>query len=240
MRLPPPLIAAVGVLALALASGIALAVSGPSSVQAQTPAVQVVDVTMDDGSINPRHIVVKANQPVRFVVSGTGVEEHRFNVIGMGMERLRSDQVLPGGSITIDATFTAGTYHVWCSSGGHDVAGMVGTLTVVPADQDAVLNVPVQMGEFFFSPMAATAVAGQTTRFQIQNGGRFDHIFHITGQGLDVQSPIVPGGEAFTLDMMFDSPGTYRIRCSFVFQGREHTDFGMLGTIEVLRGAGAM
>lgn len=198
-------------------------------------------VTLDEWSINPRHIVVKANQPVRFTVTNTGATNtHDLNIAGLG-EEFHSEATAPGQTITWDVTFSKpGTYLTWCSrgSGSHKDRGSVGTLTVVPADQDAVLDVPVQLGEFYFNPMAATAVAGQTTRFKLENVGAFPHLFHIRGHGMDMRSPTVRVGEPIGWDVVFDTPGTYEILCSFTFEGVGHNELGMLGTLEVLRGGG--
>jgi uncharacterized cupredoxin-like copper-binding protein len=237
MRLPPPLMAAVGVLGLAVVTAIPLA-NGPATARAQTPVVQLVNV--DEWSVNPRHIVVKANQPVRFVITNSGTtEDHDFAVAGMGMDPIASARVAPGGTVTLDAVFTApGTYQTWCtrSGGRHKDAGMVGTLTVVPENQDAVLNVPVQLGEFFFNPMSLTAVAGQTTRFQLENVGTISHVFVVAGHGAEMRSPTVRVGAPVSWDVTFDEPGTYEVFCNFTVDDVLHSSMGMLGTLEVLPG----
>jgi plastocyanin len=243
MRLPPPLIAAAGSLAfaLALACGISLATGSSSSALAQDPVAQ--SVVLDEWSINPRHIVVKADQPVRFSITNTGTtNSHEIIIAGLG-EELHSPTAAVGETVTWDVTFSKpGTYFTWCprGSGSHKDRGMVGTLTVVPADQDAALSVPVKLIEYSFNPMSVTAVAGQTTRFQLENVGQFPHVLHITGQGVDMVSPRIGGGERMAWDVALDAAGTYEIRCSVMFQGMEHADLGMVGTLEVFRGGGGM
>jgi uncharacterized cupredoxin-like copper-binding protein len=242
MRLPLPLIAAVGSLTLALAAATTLALTDTYSVQAQpqpqSPLVQVVD--MNEFAIYPQQYVFKANQPVRFVVTNSGAEDHRFVVRGMGMAEdvARSDRALPGATLTVDATFTTpGGYLVLCTVGDHREDGMVGTLTVVAPTAEAVLEVPVQMGEYFYNPVLVSTIAGQPTRFQLSAGGDVNHLFVIRGHGIDARSPTVRPGEPVAWDITLAEPGTYEIYCPFTLGGL-HSDLGMIGTLQVLPGGG--
>lgn len=237
MRVVLSLIGALFALGLALVAAVA-ANHAEATAAAQTADVIDIPVEMDEYSINPRHAVVQANRPVRFVVTGTGVEEHRFNVLEFG-ERWRSDRVLPGGTIVLEATFTRpGIYQVWCSVGGHKELGSVGTLTVVDEGADAVLPTSVRMGDFWFDPISPVAVAGQKTRFQLDNLGAISHVLNVTGYGLDIRSPNVRPGTPVTWDLVFETAGTYEIWCSYDVEGVLHKDLGMLGALEVLPGGG--
>ncbi len=111
---------------------------------------------------------------------------------------------------------------------------MVATLTVVPEDAEPFLNVPVEMSEFAFQPMAITTVAGQTTRFHLRNVGEREHDLVIVGHGVEIGSGPVQPGETVVWDVTLDAPGTYEFLCS-VADGR-HKDRGMLGILEVLPG----
>jgi plastocyanin len=239
MRLPLPLIAAAGSLALALAAAVPFVAGLAPSAQAQG-AVQPMELA--EWSISPRHLVVKVNQPVRFSLTNVDARTHQLAIAGMGQE-MRSNPVGAGATINWDVTFsTPGTYATWCplgTNGSHKDRGMVGTITVVPGDQDAVLNVPVQAGDFFFNPVGLTTVAGQTTRFHLEDVGAINHLMMVTGQGTEMRSPTVRPGEPVSWDVVFDTPGTYEIWCSFT-AGGVHKDMGMVATLEVLPGGGGM
>lgn len=237
MRVVLPLIGALFALGFALVAALA-SNHTEGTAAAQTADVIDIPVEMNDYSINPRHGVVQANRPVRFVVTGTGVEEHRFNVLDFD-QRWRSDRVLPGGTIVLEATFTRpGTYQVYCSVGGHKELGSVGTLTVVEEGADAVLPSSVRMGDFWFDPIAPVAVAGQKTRFQLENLGAISHVLNITGHDLDIRSPNVRAGALVNWDLVFETAGTYEIWCSYDEEGVFHKALGMLGALEVLPGGG--
>jgi plastocyanin len=54
---------------------------------------------------------------------------HDISIKGNGVDE-KGNQVSDGGTSTVTATLTAGTYEYYCSVPGHEDAGMKGTLTV--------------------------------------------------------------------------------------------------------------
>lgn len=231
------LVAATVALALTTAVGVALP-AGQAHSGSQGVAAMPVPVAMDEWSITPRHLVVKANHPVRFDITNTGALAHRFVVTGF--EKVwDSGGTEPGQTMEWAASFdTPGTYRIWCSleGGAHKQQGMIGTLTVVDEEEDPVLVTPVRMREFAFEPMSITAVAGQHTRFVLENLGELSHVLHIEGHGVDARSPTVRVGQTVEWDMEFDAFGTYEIYCSFRLDGVLHREFGQVGTLQVFRG----
>src|SRR5438309_5768751 len=86
MRLPAPLIAATGSLALAL--GLAVIpnlVASPSAVQAQD--APTLAVTLDEWSITPSNITIPADQTVRFTLVNAGTTNtQELTIAGFGEE----------------------------------------------------------------------------------------------------------------------------------------------------------
>jgi len=54
---------------------------------------------------------------------------HDISIKGNGVDE-KGNQVSSGGTSTVTATLTPGTYEYYCSVPGHEQAGMKGTLTV--------------------------------------------------------------------------------------------------------------
>ena len=54
---------------------------------------------------------------------------HDISIKGNGVD-VKGDQVSNGGTSTVTANLTPGTYEFYCSVPGHEAAGMKGTLTV--------------------------------------------------------------------------------------------------------------
>ena len=54
---------------------------------------------------------------------------HDISIKGNGVDE-KGNQVSSGGTSTVTATLTPGTYEYYCSVPGHEAAGMKGTLTV--------------------------------------------------------------------------------------------------------------
>ena len=224
-------VVATGLVALASAT----VAAAPEAAQAGMTQMDVA-VTMQDYSISPRHVVATVGQPLRFVVTNTGAERHRFNVRGFG-ERWRAEQDQPGEIAVVEAAFSKpGVYQVYCSSVTevrHTEAGMVGTLTVVEEGQDAALPVPVALGDYWFQPVGQVTVAGQSTRFSLTNVGELPHSFTVAGHGEEWRSPTVRPGAPVSWDLTIDRPGIYEVLCWFTIP-EPHKDLGMVGVLEVL------
>lgn len=94
-----------------------------------TPPVQEIKMDASEFKFEPAMLTVKAGQPVRVIVSNTGVLEHTFTITDLGV-----DTKLPvGQTATVEFTSTkSGTFELFCSVPGHREAGMVGTLVVNP------------------------------------------------------------------------------------------------------------
>jgi plastocyanin len=248
MRLPAPLIAATGSLVLALSLAVIPGlVAGPSTVQAQD--VPTVELNLDEWSITPSDITIPVNQTVRFTLANVGTTNtHELAIAGFG-EELHSETAAIGETVSFDVKLsTPGVYKMWCPRGGgsHEERGMVGSITVTSADQGDVMSanqgsaveVPVEVGEFYFEPGSLSTVAGQTTRFQITDAGAINHVMVVESEdGTEMRSPTVRPGEPVTWEVTFDTPGTYEVYCSFNVQGVLHKDLGMVATLDVLPAA---
>jgi uncharacterized cupredoxin-like copper-binding protein len=108
-----------------------------------------IDVTMTDFQFTPNSLSVPAGQEITLNAINSGVVEHDFVIFKLGADA--GDEfdeedagnvywmvkLAPGQSLTV--TFTAplepGEYFITCGVAGHLMAGMVGTLTVVVADE---------------------------------------------------------------------------------------------------------
>ena len=142
MRLPPPLIAAVGSLAVALGIAvIPIAITDPSAVQAQEDMMGMApEIAVQAGEMffEPNTFVVVAGETVYFHLENVGQFNHVW-VADVDGEEYRSPSIRPGEPLVWEVVFTApGTYHVFCDrSAGqgmtHADLGMVGTLEVLPA-----------------------------------------------------------------------------------------------------------
>src|SRR5262245_4173051 len=115
MRAPHAFLAIVGVMALTTVAVYAVFVD-PETSAAQEEGASAVAVEMQDYSFTPRHIVVRQNEPVRFVVTNTnaaGARAHQMEIAGQG--KTWSSARHEGGETTsLNATFSdPGTYRVW-------------------------------------------------------------------------------------------------------------------------------
>jgi plastocyanin len=223
-------------LAVALASALAVALwPGTEVAAAQEPLVVAVD--LNEWSINPRHVVAKAGQPVRFELTNTGAFNHSLSIEGQG-QAWHSDLLASGSALNWNVTLSQpGIYQIWCPvfDGGHRDRGMIGTLVVVEPQEEPVLPVVVLMDEWWIQPLSAVTVAGQNTRFDLRNIGTANtHSITIVGQGMVLDSPAYAVGESGTWDVVLNTPGTYEVYCP---RGNgSHRERGMVGTLEVLPG----
>lgn len=87
-------------------------------------AIHAQDIKFDLTALTAR-----VNQPVNLTYVNEGAIDHAFAIDGLVSEQ----KVRPGGTLTF--TFTphaAGAFKFYCAMPGHEMAGMVGTLTVAP------------------------------------------------------------------------------------------------------------
>ena len=107
-----------------------------------------IDVTMSEFTFTPNTFTVPAGQEITITSQNNGAVVHNFIVMkldtSVGEEFNSEDnvnvywklEIQPGQDST--TTFTApsepGDYQIVCSTPGHYVAGMVGTLTVVAGE----------------------------------------------------------------------------------------------------------
>ncbi len=106
-----------------------------------------INVTLTEFQYQPSHFTVPAGQQITLQASNNGSDVHSFVIMKLGTQvgdtfgpadesNVYWQTLLqPGASVT--TTFTApaqpGDYQVVCKEQGHIAAGMVATLTVVPA-----------------------------------------------------------------------------------------------------------
>jgi uncharacterized cupredoxin-like copper-binding protein len=229
--------AAFGLLTISVALGFSATTAAPVE-QGAVPTEIYVDQV--DTAFLPREIVVRRNEPTRFVLANVAPSRnHGFVVQGLGYQW--ASTINPAGtSSTLDVTFTeTGTYQFWCDVGSHRDQGMVGVLTVVP-DVDTPNPVTrVDLSEFSVQPVMASTVAGDT-RFELRNVGGFGHDLVVQGQGVQLGSPLVAAGDTVFWDVTLSTPGTYEIYCSVVVGAFDHRDLGMTGLLEVFPAANRM
>jgi len=107
-----------------------------------------IDVTLSEFSFTPNTFTVPAGQEISINAQNNGAVVHNFIVMNLDTsvgEEFNSEdeaniywqlEIQPGQDST--TTFTApsepGDYQIVCSTPGHYVAGMIGTLTVVAGE----------------------------------------------------------------------------------------------------------
>lgn len=115
------------------------------------PATEIT-VDMNEFLYEPASITIPAGQPVELTLTNSGAQEHDFvveniNVTGVekegdsgGAHHAHGADVdydlhistSAGGTSTLSFTVTEpGTYKIFCSIQGHEIAGMIGELVVV-------------------------------------------------------------------------------------------------------------
>jgi uncharacterized cupredoxin-like copper-binding protein len=108
-----------------------------------------IDVRMTDFQFQPSQFTVPAGQEISFTSANNGAVVHNFVVMKLGTSAgsMFDDEdlpnvfweveLVPGG--TTETSFTAptepGDYEIVCRTEGHIASGMVGKLTVVPAEE---------------------------------------------------------------------------------------------------------
>lgn len=86
-----------------------------------------ISVSGREFTLDPSELRATADAAFTVEFANKGTIEHDFTIEGK-----ESDKVVAAAGSKASGTFTlaAGTYKVFCSVPGHEVAGMVGTLTV--------------------------------------------------------------------------------------------------------------
>lgn len=121
---------------------------------ASSNAVPATEITVDMNEFlyAPAEITVPANQPVVLTLTNSGAQEHDFVIetipvknvetegASSGQHHMTGDvaeydlhiSTSAGGTSTLSFTVTEpGTYKIFCSIQGHEVAGMIGDLVVL-------------------------------------------------------------------------------------------------------------
>ena len=107
---------------------LALAACGGSGSAAQ-PEPLALTLHAQDIKFDVTALAARVNQPVSLTYVNEGAIDHAFAVDGL----VDQQKVRPGEAVTF--TFTpraAGAFKFYCAMPGHEMAGMVGTLTVAP------------------------------------------------------------------------------------------------------------
>jgi len=112
------------------------------------------------------------------------------------------------------------------------------TMVVSASPNDQPRTVDIDLAEWSINPKVVTVPAGTAIRFNLKNGGQFPHNLEISGNGIAVKSPNVPGGQTQVWEQTIARPGAYAIWCS-VGNGR-HLERGMWGTLMVVGADGRL
>jgi uncharacterized cupredoxin-like copper-binding protein len=132
----------------AVSADVGGAPGSPSAMPAASASTGEVTITMTDTMrFQPDPIIVKAGEPITFVVTNAGLVVHEFVVGteaeqadhaadmaagGMGHDHGNAVSVAPGETGSLNMTFAApGVILVGCHETGHYNAGMRATITIV-------------------------------------------------------------------------------------------------------------
>ena len=102
-------------------------------------------------------------------------------------------------------------------------------VAVTPASTDQTLE--VELGDLYIKPANLTAAPGTVT-IEVHNKGAIEHNFAIDGVA---KTPMLAGGDSFTLEVPSIEPGEYE----FICEVSGHADGGMRGTLTVSGDAAA-
>lgn len=87
-------------------------------------------VVLSDFAIAPAALTAPAGE-IQLAVTNDGPTPHNLVIRDDAGEVLATTRILnPGEGETLTVTLPAGTYTTFCSLGGHESLGMIGTLTV--------------------------------------------------------------------------------------------------------------
>lgn len=103
--------------------------SGLNATEAANPKDLIErEVVLSEYKIEPDHIKVSVNAPVRFTVKNEGQFTHEFRVL---VDPVQVIEVPPLSKDRMDVVFDKpGEYEYVCNINGHERLGMKGTLTV--------------------------------------------------------------------------------------------------------------
>ncbi len=107
---------------------LALAACSGSGSAAQ-PEPLALTLHAQDVKFDVNTLSAKVGQPVTLTYFNEGVIDHAFGIDDL----LENQTIAPGQTAIFNFTpTTAGTFRFYCAIPGHEMAGMVGTLTVAP------------------------------------------------------------------------------------------------------------
>ena len=113
------------IIALLAAVSLMLAACGSDS----QPRPLALTIHAQDIKFDLTTLTARVDQPVNLTYVNQGTLDHAFVVDGLVSEQ----KVKPGETLTFTFTpHTAGAFKFYCAMPGHEMAGMVGTLTVTP------------------------------------------------------------------------------------------------------------
>ena len=126
------------VLALVPLSLLLAACGGNSNSQSSSQAgdggaLQTIQVSEKEYSLNPSTITVPRPGTYAFKVTNDGTATHALVIEGSGSEgsEAKTGDIEPGSSKTVRFTFEAGKrYEMYCPVDGHKAQGMAGTIAV--------------------------------------------------------------------------------------------------------------
>ena len=125
-------------LVLLLPTALLLAACGGSSGGSEGSAsggaaVQTIQVSEKEYSLNPGSITLPKPGTYAFEVTNDGTITHAFNIEASGGDgdEVESGDIDPGSSKTVKFTFSAGKrYEMYCPVDGHKAEGMAGSISV--------------------------------------------------------------------------------------------------------------
>lgn len=106
--------------------------AGETPLPPDTASVQGVEATLTEWSVTLSQDSVPAG-PTAFSIRNTGTLTHRFEVEGGG-EEWETEDIAPGGEVTMSVNLSPGSYQVYCpieaDGVNHEARGMTTTLRV--------------------------------------------------------------------------------------------------------------
>jgi DNA-binding beta-propeller fold protein YncE len=190
--------------------------------QQQYVSEPAVTVTLGATGFTQKSVVVQAGQAVRLTlknVAGTNAGKLTFESPDMG---LQSITLGPGESRELRWTAPAQPGELTAKTGKGPNTSL--TVTVKQAEAPAttqaatagprVVNIHTQ--NITFDVTTVSVKAGEPVRFVFANGDDEKHNLVGIGEGLNLLSPDIPGGQTVTYDWTApNSPGKYSVICAY-------------------------